>query len=325
MKAVQRPVRISFLLLASWALLVGGLTVPVVRLEKGLTRETYSVIGGVRSLLESTDVLLALLVFAFSVFFPVAKLIVLSTAWIRRSAERGPALGWVVVLGKWSMLDVYVVVIFVGAMRLGILASATSMPGVYLFCGAVIGSTIAAKVVRSALAPEQGEIVPTPRLRAPRGRALSTAVAILFAGALSLPLMDVEKWIFWSSHYSLLASLGVMLEEGEITLVVLVAVFVVLVPVARVVAVLLARWRARPGPALLRGLAVLESWAMAEVFALALLVVVTKAGGDASVTPRAGMWCLVGAAVLSVADSWDLRRSLQRSERSDADAAGARV
>jgi hypothetical protein len=52
---------------------------------------------------------------------------------------------------------------------------------------------------------------------------------------------------------------------------------------------------------------------MAEVFALALLVVVTKVAGTASVTPRAGLWCLVGAAVLTVIDSWDLRRSLRRS------------
>lgn len=59
----------------------------------------------------------------------------------------------------------------------------------------------------------------------------------------------------------------------------------------------------------------LEEWAMPDIFAVALLVVVAQVATQASLTPRMGLWCLPASAVGSGADAWLLR------SRSDAGSA----
>ena len=57
------------------ATLALGLALPVVYLRKGLSGDTFSVVAGILSLADKGNVLLASIVFAFSVAFPIAKLI----------------------------------------------------------------------------------------------------------------------------------------------------------------------------------------------------------------------------------------------------------
>jgi len=296
------------LTLGSASLLGVGLSLPVVTLRKGLTDDSYSVLTGIVDLAHSDEVLLALIVLVFSVVFPVAKLLVLTSILFRPvgEARRGRLLHSLGLLGRWSMLDVFVIAILIGAVRLGMISEAHAERGVYVFGLAILGSMFATVLVerlaRVRFAPEEPRVPESGR--AERWTSLTTLV--LFALGLVLPLMVVEKFRFWDNEYSVLAASLRMWSDGEYALAATVLFFVVLLPLARLAGLVLLRWT-RPPRGVTRAVLELEKWAMLDVFGLALLVVVAKIGALATVETKSGFWVLLAAAALSLYDTWALR------------------
>ena len=98
-----------------------GEMTPLVRLlNPDLTAPTtYSILEGIRSMFEEGSVFIGLVVLLFSVVFPVWKLGVYSMAAARwsRGLETGDTVRWVNQLGKWSMLDVFVLAVLVVAIK----------------------------------------------------------------------------------------------------------------------------------------------------------------------------------------------------------------
>lgn len=134
------------LILLALAVHVTGLVLPVARYERLFRSErAYSVVGGVINLAQSGTYGLALLILVFSVLFPVAKLFTLLVLWYRPAPaqRRERILYWLKLLGKWSLLDVFVVVITAGVLQLGMLASAEVRPGMYVFCAGLLLSMAA--------------------------------------------------------------------------------------------------------------------------------------------------------------------------------------
>ncbi len=142
------------LLLAAAALLALGLNMPLMKIEKMLFwKNRYSVVTGVFGLAEDGQYVLATVVFFWSVVFPIAKLALLWWMWFGRADKRQRAFvtKWLDVLGKWSMLDVYIVAVLIVAVKLGPLAAVTIEPGLYVFGAAVLATMIAgSRVERSA-------------------------------------------------------------------------------------------------------------------------------------------------------------------------------
>ena len=126
-----------------------ALALPTVTFDTIISEaETYSIYGGIESFWEDGNYILATIVFLFSIVFPVAKLLALSAILLRRGTHtaRHTAVEWLKLLGKWSMLDVFIISVFVGAIRLGI-AEATSRPGIYVFAAAIALSMISTVLV----------------------------------------------------------------------------------------------------------------------------------------------------------------------------------
>ena len=129
--------------------LVAGLSLPILTVEKTVFwrhwENHYSVFVGVMELAKSGDWLLAVILFFFSMVFPFAKLLSLTTLWYRRmsGAERAKTLHWLNLLGKWSMLDVFVVAILIVAAKLRDLTQVQPRIGIYLFGLAIILSMLA--------------------------------------------------------------------------------------------------------------------------------------------------------------------------------------
>ena len=143
------------LLLAAASVLLGlGLYMPLLHVEKMLFwKNEYSVVTGVFGLAEDRQYVLAAVVFFWSVVFPIAKLALLWWMWFGRADKRQRAFvtKWLDVLGKWSMLDVYIVAVLVVALKLGPLAEVTVEPGLYVFGAAVILSMlVSARIERLA-------------------------------------------------------------------------------------------------------------------------------------------------------------------------------
>lgn len=306
-KESGRPLLPVGVLLLAGATLAAGLELPVVTLRSGLAHDDYSVLGGITDLARSGEVLLALIVLAFSVVFPIAKLGALALVLFRpveeqrrtrlvRSLER---------LGRWSMLDVFVIAILIGSVHLGILSEAYAEGGIYVFGAGILLSMLATIAVQRLLtSPRERARVPVANCAE---RWASLTALCLFALGLFLPLMVVEKFRFWDHEYSVWSASRRMLDEGEYVLGAAVLFFVVLLPLARLFGIVLLRWSRAP-ERFARAVLELEKWAMLDVFGLALLVVVAKLGALASVETRSGLWVLLAAAALSLRDTWALRR-----------------
>jgi paraquat-inducible protein A len=145
-----RRIEVPVLILVSLVVLLIALSLPLLTVEKVVFwKNEYSVIAGVHGLWEQGQYVLAIVLFFFSIVFPVCKLAMLGFLWGVRLAEhkRQAVLHWLGVLGKWSMLDVFVVAILIVLVKLGPLARVQPQRGVYWFAAAIFLSMVTSMYV----------------------------------------------------------------------------------------------------------------------------------------------------------------------------------
>ena len=147
-----RRIEVPLLILVSFALLLIALSLPLMKVQKMmLWKNEYSVIAGVHGLWEQGQYALAIILFFFSIVFPICKLAALAFVWAVRLPEqkRETVLHWLGILGKWSMLDVFVVAILIVLVKLGPLAKIEPQQGLYWFAAAILASMITSMYVDS--------------------------------------------------------------------------------------------------------------------------------------------------------------------------------
>jgi paraquat-inducible protein A len=144
---------VVFLLGASTACLTAGLQMPILTVRKLWEKNTFSILSGINALWDEKYYFLAGIIFFFSIVFPIAKLTTLISIWFVPLAqkERRMLLYFLELLGKWSMLDVFVAAVIIVSVKLGALASAKAEPGIYYF-GASIALAMTATAFQSHLA-----------------------------------------------------------------------------------------------------------------------------------------------------------------------------
>ena len=137
----RKPNGPTGLLLALSALLLApGLVLPAITVERLWFGTDYSILAAVAALAREGNWFLALIIGAFSVAFPVAKLVLAGWAWMsRRTAGRMVAAMGAV--SKYSMLDVFIVALTVLVLDGRLLTSASAGPGIFCFAASVLLST----------------------------------------------------------------------------------------------------------------------------------------------------------------------------------------
>lgn len=150
-------------LLTSAALLATGLSLPLLHTQQLVFwKSTYSVWAGVVALWQANELFLAAVLFFFSIVFPIVKLSALAVIWLIRleDAQRARLLHWLGLLGKWSMLDVFIVAILIVLVKIGPLAKVEPRLGVYVFSAAILASMgttmFVDRLARRALPPRTG-------------------------------------------------------------------------------------------------------------------------------------------------------------------------
>jgi len=141
-----RHLEVPALLLVSAILLIFGLTLPTVTLkELVFWKHTFSILSGIQNLFKEGHYFLSVIIFLFSVVFPIAKLATLGTLWFARLPRRKRLflLRWLGALGKWSMLDVFIVAIMIVISMTSGLMSAEPHVGIYIFGASIMLSMIA--------------------------------------------------------------------------------------------------------------------------------------------------------------------------------------
>jgi paraquat-inducible protein A len=145
--SLQRTVALTF---SAVMLYFPANLLPVLRIESTLNgAQQNTILSGVVQFWEDGDYPVALIIFIASVMIPIVKFVAIATLcfgvysgrWPRamtrlyRLTER---------IGRWSMVDVFVVAILVGVVQLGSIMSISPGGGAFAFAGVVVLTMIAA-------------------------------------------------------------------------------------------------------------------------------------------------------------------------------------
>ena len=142
---------IPVMIMAAMGLLIAGWSYPTLKLTKVIFfTDTYSIWAGIMELWKADLYFLAGLIFFFSMIFPLAKLLVLMVIWFTPLMQetRSRYLDWLEMLGRWSMLDVFVLATLIVLIKSKSIVDAKAAIGIYFFAGAVLLSRLTSNVMK---------------------------------------------------------------------------------------------------------------------------------------------------------------------------------
>lgn len=138
----KQGIAINILLLCSLVALVIGVTAPLLTLQKlYFIENTISLISTIKSLYNDREWLLFIIILVFSLVIPVIKitsLLLITNLDYNPGSALDKTLSLIETLGKWSMLDVFVVALLLVSVKLGALAKVEVHYGLYVFAASVI-------------------------------------------------------------------------------------------------------------------------------------------------------------------------------------------
>ena len=134
-------------LLLSFLLFISGLVIPVASVDQLLFfTGSYSILAFIHELFGQGNYVIGSAITVFSVIFPLLKLFQAARLWWfidYRSVRITTALSRLEMLGKWSMMDVFVVAIGIVVATSTQLANMTPRIGIYLFGMSVLVGMLA--------------------------------------------------------------------------------------------------------------------------------------------------------------------------------------
>jgi paraquat-inducible protein A len=128
--------------------------------------------------------------------------------------------------------------------------------------------------------------------------------AVCLALGISLPIIRLTKYVFWSTEHSLLSTVQVLIHDGQIFLGLTVLIFSIVLPILKLLYLLListlptaelVRHHRR-----LRALEWLGKWSMHDVLVLALTIFFIKAQGLYDAASLAGVYFFTAAVMLMI-------------------------
>jgi len=141
----------AFLIAAALCYLPANL-LPIMQVTSLGRAQADTIMSGVVFLLTHGMWPLAIVVFTASVFVPILKIVILTSLLVSvhrgsrwRPVERTRLYRVTEAIGRWSMVDIFVVTILVALVRLGNLATVEAQPGAVFFGAVVVLTMLAAE------------------------------------------------------------------------------------------------------------------------------------------------------------------------------------
>lgn len=150
--------RASFCIQRTWALLITAFllyipanTLPIMNMTLFGRSEPNTIMGGVIALWQSKSYPVAIIIFIASIVVPIVKIAILG--WlnytvhndqVNNSAKKMRMYRFIEWIGRWSMIDVFVVAVLVALIQLGSALSVLPGPAALAFCGVVFITMVAA-------------------------------------------------------------------------------------------------------------------------------------------------------------------------------------
>lgn len=277
-------------LLASLALNVAALVTPFLETDSLLERpKLYSLPRSVELMWQARLYALAVLVVAFSIVFPFAKLAVLGAIWSGRlSGERARRpLAFVEGFGKWSMLDVFIVCLLLSLTDDQLFVASRPLAGLPCFLAAIMLSMLCGEALAAHM-----KLAHSGGLVGGRKGWLWLA-ALAHLAAVVTPFLTVNSFWLSSTRVSVasMAQSLFALDWAAWAPALAISLFVVAAPLAALVASARgsALWSAR-----------LARWSMLDVFLLALVVYLIEGASFVPTALSNGAYWLAGAMALSL-------------------------
>lgn len=150
---MKRSKLLLLLTVVALALLITGFFVPLFTMSKFfIFNNTVSLYSVLYDLWAESYYGLFVLIFLFSVVLPVIKIAMMFYLQLTSSELRShhkKLIGVLEVIGKWSMLDVFVVAVMLVSIKLGPVADITVHYGVYVFSAAIITMMLISRFISS--------------------------------------------------------------------------------------------------------------------------------------------------------------------------------
>lgn len=142
-------------------------------------------------------------------------------------------------------------------------------------------------------------------------RGLNLALLVLFPIAWFAPLMRAAILpIFGMDEISVITGLQ-SLWESDAALALVVTFLAIFAPYAKTIGLALLHWKLL-SPKVLPALEVLGKLAMADVFLIALYIVIVKGAGYVTIETAWGLYLFTGCILASIAVSWATGRRIRR-------------
>lgn len=150
--------RCVVLLVIAMLLLIPANFVPIMRIAKLGPPEPATVWEGIKLLYHEGSPGLAALVFLASLCVPILKVLIIAALVLWRHPRRcatarrmAKVHRFIATIGRWSMVDMFVVALLIGLVQLGSLASVDPKPGAIAFLAVVLITIIAAEELNPKL------------------------------------------------------------------------------------------------------------------------------------------------------------------------------
>lgn len=138
------------------------------------------------------------------------------------------------------------------------------------------------------------------------------AAAICFLLGVSLPIIKLERFYFFTDAHSLLSMVGGLFSEGELLLGLIILTFSVVLPAVKIAALglLLARGADKARPAFIGGLVgAIGKWSMLDVLLVAVVIFAVRTSGVGTAFSQPGLYFFTAAVVLTTLAAALIRRA----------------
>ncbi|HJO94959.1 MAG TPA: paraquat-inducible protein A [Victivallales bacterium] len=283
---------VSVILLTSLILNIAALLVPFIQISPFIKSDLiYTLPTSMILLWDHGLYLIAILVFSFSIIFPFIKLTAMFYAWYISSDHifRNKLISRIETLGKWSMLDVFIICIMLILTNNQFWISSAPQIGIYFFLFAIILSIICSILIdilcmksnKISISKRKEIILGTLNIKWMEKSLIILAIIIgivfLFL-ALNNSYIAINSYFFTNYSYSVINSIISLWPVSNILSIFFIVVLVA-APLINIFSLLIfwvMKYRPKFHYSLLLFMKKVAKFSMLDVFCLALLLFLTE-------------------------------------------------
>ena len=313
---------------------ITALIVPFMEINIFLkSTEVYSLPHSVKLMWDAKLYVVAGLILGFSIIFPFIKLSLIALIWfvITNQSRRHKLIEWLEQLGKWSMLDIFVVCIILVLTNDQFFISSEIRFGVYFFLAAIFLSMITSLLIKH-LAERMNATVSQSKstpdisysLMVQTGWLNTIIPMVWMISAIALgslyvaPFIKIEGFFFNQHAFNIFTTSMTLWGNGEAVLAGFVFLTLILLPVFAMFFLLivwLGWFHRRTHEKLAAVLDVLTGWSMLDVFGLSLLIFLLEGKRLIYTKAQAGLFVLCGVIALMLFTFWLIKGISKRQMR----------